>query len=74
MDTTVGNLTKMKHYMDFALLKKDCNVKTKSDSLHMPESVKSGVKPLSQATAELVWSPLMNFEWLKKPTNAQKIH
>lgn len=45
MDTTVGNLIKMKYYTDFALLKKDhsdnCNVKTESDSLLMPGSAKS---------------------------------
>lgn len=78
MDTTGRNLTKIKCYMDFALLKKDhpdnCNVKTKSDSLRTPESAKSWVKPLSQATEELIWSLLMDFERLNKPTNAQKIH
>lgn len=44
--------------MDLALLKKDhpdnYNVKTKFDSLLMPMSQETGVKPLSQSTAELV--------------------
>lgn len=53
-----GNLISIKFHMDFALLKKDhpdiYSVKTKFDSLLTPMNQEPGVKPLSQAAAELV--------------------